>query len=79
MKLATFQAGGASAVGAVVDDVIVDLSAQFPSMLALIDGGDAALELARTAAKRAAVRKKLSEVKLLSPVPEPRHIRDINK
>lgn len=79
MKLATFQDGGASpAVGAVEGDAIVDLSGHFPNMLALIDGGDAALELARKAAKRSAVKKKLSEVRLLSPVPEPRQIRDFN-
>ena len=78
MKLATFHAGGAPAVGAVVGDAIVDLSAHFPSMLALIDGGDAALERARSAVERPGSRKKLSEVKLLSPVPEPRQIRDFN-
>ena len=78
MKLATFHAGGAPAVGAVVGDAIVDLSAHFPSMLALIDGGDAALERARSALERQGPRKKLSEVKLLSPVTEPRQIRDFN-
>jgi 2-keto-4-pentenoate hydratase/2-oxohepta-3-ene-1,7-dioic acid hydratase in catechol pathway len=79
MKLATFRAaGGAPAVGAVIGDEIVDLSAHFPSMLALIDGGEAALALAASAAAAARSRRKLAEVALLSPVPEPRQIRDFN-
>jgi 2-keto-4-pentenoate hydratase/2-oxohepta-3-ene-1,7-dioic acid hydratase in catechol pathway len=78
MKLATFRAGGAHAVGAVVGDAIVDLSAHFPSMLALIDGGDAALGRARSAVEASRSKRKLTEVELLSPVPEPRQIRDFN-
>ena len=77
MKLATFVSPQGPAVGAVLEDTIADLSGEFPSMLALIDGGDAALELARKAALRAP-RRPLAGTKLLSPVPEPRQIRDFN-
>lgn len=78
MKLATYVSDRGPAVGAVVANEIVDLSAHFPSMLALIDGGPAALETARSAAaeRRKAVR--LAGAQLLSPVPEPRQIRDFN-
>ena len=77
MKLATFVSPTGPAVGAIVGDRIVDLSAHFPSMLALIDGGDAALEVARKSIDKGEKRP-LSGVKLLSPVPEPRQIRDFN-
>jgi 2-keto-4-pentenoate hydratase/2-oxohepta-3-ene-1,7-dioic acid hydratase in catechol pathway len=77
MKLATYLLPRGPAVGAIVGNDIVDLSAHFPSMLALIDGGDAALEVAKKAANTGA-RRSLSELKLLSPVPEPRQIRDFN-
>ena len=77
MKLVTFLSGGNAKVGAVEGGEIVDLSAHFPSMLALIDGGDAALEVAGREAKRGK-RIPLAGAKLLSPVPEPRQIRDFN-
>lgn len=78
MKLVTFVSSGMPKVGAVIDNSIIDLSAHFPSMLALIDGGDAALAAARKAIETANTRRPLSQVKLLSPVPEPRQIRDFN-
>lgn len=77
MKLATYLSSGEAAVGAVTGDSIVDLSAHFPSMLALIDGGAAALEVASRESQRGS-RTPLSSVTLLSPVPEPRQIRDFN-
>jgi 2-keto-4-pentenoate hydratase/2-oxohepta-3-ene-1,7-dioic acid hydratase in catechol pathway len=77
MKLATYLSSKGPAVGAVVGDGIVDLSAHFASMLALIDGGPAALELARRAAESGSARP-LAGLKLLSPVPEPRQVRDFN-
>jgi 2-keto-4-pentenoate hydratase/2-oxohepta-3-ene-1,7-dioic acid hydratase in catechol pathway len=77
MKLATYLSSKGPAVGAIVGNDIVDLSAHFPSMLALIDGGDAALALAQKNLESGA-RRPLSGVKLLSPVPEPRQIRDFN-
>ena len=77
MKLATYLSSKGPAVGAIVGNDIVDLSAQFPSMLALIDGGDAALAIAQKNLE-SGTRRPLSGVKLLSPVPEPRQIRDFN-
>jgi 2-keto-4-pentenoate hydratase/2-oxohepta-3-ene-1,7-dioic acid hydratase in catechol pathway len=77
MKLATYLSARGPAVGAVMGEGLVDLSADFPSMLALIDGGQAALEVARRAAAKGEARP-LSGVKLLSPVPEPRQVRDFN-
>lgn len=78
MKLITFVSSNRPKVGAVIGDNIIDLSTHFPSMLALIDGGDAALEVARKAVANANTRRPLSQVRLLSPVPEPRQIRDFN-
>jgi 2-keto-4-pentenoate hydratase/2-oxohepta-3-ene-1,7-dioic acid hydratase in catechol pathway len=75
MKLATYVSPNGPAVGAIVGNEIVELS--FPSMLALIDGGDAALDLARKEIEKG-TRRPLSGVKLLSPVPEPRQVRDFN-
>ena len=93
MKLATFlHANGSRRLGAVHggDARMLDLTAAaerhspdphpFASMLALIDGGDAALSEARALlAKHAGERDidfPLSSVQLLSPLPEPRQMRD---
>lgn len=91
MKLATFVVEQRRRIGAVLADVttILDLvaahtvltgneSAYFTDMLALIDGGAAALDLAQTcltACPEEAVRP-LHAVRLLAPLPEPRQIRD---
>lgn len=84
MKLVTFLTGaGARHIGAltadrksIVDFTIADPSPAFADMLSLIDGGPRALEAARKlhAAARHAVP--LDGVRLLSPIPEPRQIRD---
>lgn len=85
MKLVTFALDdGAQHVGAVEDDLatIVDFTAthaapHFHDMLALIDGGDAALEHARAIQyDGASIRHAGSAVSLLAPVPEPRQMRD---
>ena len=92
MKLATFvTAAGAPAVG-VVDTAagrLLDLARAaatvdgraapaFADMLALIDGGDAALDHARTIAARwpDAASLPLAGTRLLAPLPEPRQFRD---
>jgi 2-keto-4-pentenoate hydratase/2-oxohepta-3-ene-1,7-dioic acid hydratase in catechol pathway len=75
MKLATYVSPKGPAVGAIVGNDIVELS--FSSMLELIDGGDAALALAQKESQRG-TKTPLSKAKLLSPVPEPRQIRDFN-
>ena len=93
MKLATYRDGAAVKLGAVhADDRrILDLAAAgrsgasaqaFASMLALIDAGPAALDAARTLLERHAgdadLNRDVGAVKLLSPVPRPRQIRDFS-
>lgn len=94
MKLATFiDSSGQAAIGSVdpAADTITALAAAhrrllgrdtpwFADMLALIDAGEAGLDLARTTAERAdaADRVALAGSRLLSPVPQPRQIRDFN-
>ncbi len=83
MKLVTFDLpDGARHIGAMLDDQrLVDFTASSKSpalqnMLALIDGGEAALEEARQSIHQASVVHKLSAVVLAAPLPEPRQMRD---
>jgi 2-keto-4-pentenoate hydratase/2-oxohepta-3-ene-1,7-dioic acid hydratase in catechol pathway len=84
MKLVTFETDGARHIGAVLDDgnTISDFTTAEPSsphfrdMLALIDGGPAALDQARGLAAKPKANVRLSDVRLLAPVPEPRQMRD---
>jgi len=83
MKLITFETAGARHVGALlpgereaVDFTASDPATQFRDMLALIDGGPAALEEARGHLRKAARTVALTDIRLLAPVPEPRQMRD---
>lgn len=83
MKLVTFAApDGARHVGALVGDegTISDFTAtgnpQFRDMLALIDGGAASLDEARFLTSSPKALVKMSSVRLLAPVPEPRQMFD---
>ncbi len=84
MKLATFRAGAARRVGALLDgDRLFDLSGADPAfsdMLALIDGGPAALERAATLIQQrggeAALTRPLAGTELCAPLPLPRQMRD---
>jgi 2-keto-4-pentenoate hydratase/2-oxohepta-3-ene-1,7-dioic acid hydratase in catechol pathway len=89
MRLATFESSSEAKLGAVVDgdETIVDLQAAqrsrgdaspaLESMLALIEAGDAGLDLARELSETApAERLPVSEVRLLAPLPRPAQIRD---
>jgi 2-keto-4-pentenoate hydratase/2-oxohepta-3-ene-1,7-dioic acid hydratase in catechol pathway len=83
MKLVTFETNGAQHIGAVLADLktVADFTASssaphFADMLALIDGGDAALQEARAIEKSPKTTVALDKVKLLAPVPEPRQMRD---
>lgn len=96
MKLATFQAPeGGIAIGCVDADhqtvlalqeahhhLFGDANPVLASMLNLIDGGGAALDLVRRIVERSrggdTARHPLASVRLLSPVPEPRQIRDFS-
>jgi 2-keto-4-pentenoate hydratase/2-oxohepta-3-ene-1,7-dioic acid hydratase in catechol pathway len=84
MKLITFDlSDGSRHIGALMPDEqqLVDFTASsrepaFRDMLALIDGGVAALDQARALLARAAVTRDLRDVKLAAPLPEPRQMRD---
>jgi 2-keto-4-pentenoate hydratase/2-oxohepta-3-ene-1,7-dioic acid hydratase in catechol pathway len=75
MKLATFTHAGATRVGLVVDDEVVDLAAARPDlpreMCAFLAAGEPALGAARAAAGTAATRLPLASVKLEAPVLRP--------
>ncbi|MGE0805429.1 MAG: fumarylacetoacetate hydrolase family protein [Burkholderiaceae bacterium] len=84
MKLITFDLpDGKRHIGALLDgeQQLVDFSASSASpamrdMLALIDGGAAALDEARALLARPGTVRELSSVKLAAPLPEPRQMRD---
>jgi 2-keto-4-pentenoate hydratase/2-oxohepta-3-ene-1,7-dioic acid hydratase in catechol pathway len=88
VKLATYTAGGAPRVGLVDTErgAVLDLAAAalgvgwdpapFASMLALIDAEDMGLDLARELSEGQGPWTPLSQVRLLSPLPEPRQMRD---
>ncbi len=84
MKLVTFiTTEGAQHIGALlpgettlVDFTASDASAHFRDMLALIDGGAAALDAARALLARPGMVRELASVKLMAPVPVPRRLRD---
>lgn len=92
MKLATYRKNGADRLGALTRDGnhLVDLSAAaagrdggaLASMLALIEGGERALDLARetaTAAERDDAHiHSLAEVTLRAPIPVPPQVRDFS-
>ena len=84
MKLVTFATpSGDEHIGALLADgvTIADFTASDPApyfrdMLALIDGGPPALARARTIAAEPRTTAQLSQIRLHSPVPEPRQMRD---
>jgi 2-keto-4-pentenoate hydratase/2-oxohepta-3-ene-1,7-dioic acid hydratase in catechol pathway len=86
MKLVTFETesgvrhiGAMSARGdSIVDFTASDRAPAFRDMLALIDGGEAALDRARKLAQggEGAVAVPAAKQRLLAPVPEPRQMRD---
>jgi 2-keto-4-pentenoate hydratase/2-oxohepta-3-ene-1,7-dioic acid hydratase in catechol pathway len=75
MKLVTFSHGGATRIGLVVDDNVVDLSAAAPElpreMAAFLGEGKAAMERARKAAGQSGNRIALKQVKLEAPIMRP--------
>ncbi|MEY3989470.1 MAG: hypothetical protein RI985_551 [Chloroflexota bacterium] len=75
MRLVTFETkSGSVHIGALRanDSEIVVLDSVAPSMLALIDGGEAALDKARAAVAAAANVVTRADVRLLSPIPRPK-------
>jgi 2-keto-4-pentenoate hydratase/2-oxohepta-3-ene-1,7-dioic acid hydratase in catechol pathway len=75
MKLATFSHGGATRIGVVVEDSIVDLSAAEPElprdMIRFLIEGPFAIDRAAAAAKKSANRIPLASVKLEAPIARP--------
>lgn len=84
MKLVTFATPrGEEHIGALLEDAVTvadftasDPAPAFRDMLALIDGGEAALAHARAIAAAPKASTRLAEVRLRAPVPEPRQMRD---
>lgn len=75
MRLVTFETkSGSVHIGALRanDSEIVVLDSVAPSMLALIDGGEAALAQARAAVASAETVVNRADVRLLSPIPRPK-------
>lgn len=72
MKLITYEHTGRTAIGLVVADHIVDLSAVAGDMLGLIELGPVALERVNDIAAVASDTIPLADVTLLAPIPEPR-------
>jgi 2-keto-4-pentenoate hydratase/2-oxohepta-3-ene-1,7-dioic acid hydratase in catechol pathway len=75
MKLATFTHQGKTGIGVVTGDSIVDLGAAAPAlpreMIAFLNAGREAMDLARKAADGTAGRIALSSVKLEAPIARP--------
>ena len=75
MKLATFTHSGATRIGVVLEDSIVDLAAAVPElpreMVAFLEAGGRAIDRAAGAAKNSAHRIALASVKLEAPIARP--------
>jgi 2-keto-4-pentenoate hydratase/2-oxohepta-3-ene-1,7-dioic acid hydratase in catechol pathway len=78
MRLVSYRAGGQTRLGARADGVVVDLNAVDPSVptdiVALLEGGDAALDAARAALERgagSAEHHAPADLQLLPVVPRP--------
>jgi 2-keto-4-pentenoate hydratase/2-oxohepta-3-ene-1,7-dioic acid hydratase in catechol pathway len=75
MKLATFTHNGATRIGVVAGDTVIDLSAAAPelprTMLALLEAGRDAMDRARRAAGDSAGRIPLAQVHLEAPIARP--------
>lgn len=74
MKLARFDAAGQAHLALVEGNTVIDLTAAglaYPTMLALIADGDAALARVRETASRADKKYPLSAVRLLAPIEKP--------
>ncbi|RRH72773.1 fumarylacetoacetate hydrolase family protein [Falsigemmobacter faecalis] len=91
MKLATFMASDGPRIGVALPETgrLLDIRAaaeaagemraDYLSMLALLDGGEAALDAVRRLSERAAdpgLTHDLAAARLLAPLPEPRQMRD---
>lgn len=74
MKLARFDDGAGVQLGVVDGDTVISLAGladRYPTMLSLIEGGDAALDAVRAHLATGPASKALGEVKLLAPIERP--------
>lgn len=71
MRLITYAVADEPRVGVVVDQSVVDVTETFPSITALIEGGDAALRQARQLAGEGRASLPVDQVRLLAPIPAP--------
>lgn len=77
MKLISYLHGGASHWGCVTGDGVVDLGRRlpaFPSVVALLEGGEPALAQAREAAAGASADHALADVRVELPITRPRRV-----
>lgn len=72
MRFITFDFDGQTRPGILRMDDVFDLSPSFDSLLAIIDGGAAALASARRLADEADPIAKLDKIRLQAPIPQPR-------
>ncbi len=72
MRLVTFVHHGRTAIGAVIEEHIIDLGHIAPDMLTLIEKGVSGLAQVRTAVAAAPTGIPLHETTLLAPIPTPR-------
>ncbi len=72
MRLVTYLDGAIERVGAVRDDVVIDLSDIAPDMLTLINAGPGMLAAAQQRVAAAQRGVALDQVQLLAPIPRPR-------
>jgi 2,4-diketo-3-deoxy-L-fuconate hydrolase len=71
MRLVTYRFEGAARPGLMVEGGVVDLGGRFPSLLALIEAGEPALEEARALARGGRPDVPADRVRLLAPIPSP--------
>jgi 2-keto-4-pentenoate hydratase/2-oxohepta-3-ene-1,7-dioic acid hydratase in catechol pathway len=71
MRLVTYQDGASVRIGALRGDEVVALDSIAPDMLSLIQAGAAALEQAKAVVASGVAGRRLSEVRLLAPIPRP--------
>ncbi|SLK08165.1 fumarylacetoacetate hydrolase family protein [Novosphingobium mathurense] len=74
MKLVRFDKAGTVGLGVLDNGSIIPLTAlkeRYPTMLSVIEGGDAALDEVRAVAARSEARIALDSVKLLAPIERP--------
>lgn len=71
MRFYTFEWEGTPRVGVEKNGALVDLSRHFPSLLALIEGGEGALALARAQVESASETLPFEMVRLVAPLPKP--------